>query len=343
MRPFLSLLAACALVPCLGVNPAFAQPPATPTAAELSAKAAAEMAAKRDPHVRATEMLHRGTELHDKGQCEQAVPVLESSWALEKDPTTGTLLGECDIKLARWVPAARALAAVLQDKQEGPERARLDALFKQARAQVGGVTVQTSVDGADVFAANQIVGRTPLRYEAFVEPGDVTITLKKTSVGEMEQVVHVTKGGSATIHLEPPPVRADEGAYNETRSRAPVFVLAGVALVAAGTGLGLRVAGGSQGTTADDTLASLTTKTGSKSPCLGTTNATACQAIKDARSKHDGYLNGSTGLFILAGAALAGSITYALWPSESSGRDHAVAVVPSIAPGAGGVFVQGTF
>jgi hypothetical protein len=343
MRHFLSLLAACALVPCLGVNPAFAQPPAPPTAAELSAKAAAEMAAKRDPHVRATEMLQRGTELHDKGQCEQAVPVLEGSWALEKDPTTGTLLGECDIKLARWVPAARALAAVLQDKQEGPERARLDALFKQARAQVGGVTVQTSVDGADVFAGNQIVGRTPLRYEAFVEPGDVLITLKKTSVGEMQQLVHVAKGGSATIHLEPPPVKDDEGTYNEARSRIPVVVLAGVAVVAAGAGLGLRVAGGNQGAAADDALAALTAKTGVKSPCFGGANATVCQGIQDSRSKHDGYLNGSTGLFILAGAALAGSITYAFWPSESSGRDYAVAVVPSVAPGAGGLLVQGTF
>jgi hypothetical protein len=340
MRHFLSLLAACALVPCLGVNPASAQPP--PTAAETAAKAAAELAAKRDPHVRAMDLLQRGTDLHDQGQCEQAVPVLETAWALEKDPTTGTLLGECEVKLAHWVPAARILAAVLQDKQEGPERARLDALFKQARAQVGGVTVQSSVDGADVFAANHIVGRTPLRYEAFVEPGDVTISLKKTSVGEMQQIVHVAKGGSATIHLEPATVKEDDSDYKETRSRIPTIALAAVALVAGGAGIGLRVAGAGQGKTADDALASLT-KTGAKSPCLGTANATVCTTIKDARSRHDAYVNGSTGLFILGGAALAASITYALWPSPSTDRDHAVAVVPSIAPGAGGVLVQGTF
>jgi hypothetical protein len=336
MRPFLPLLAASILVPCLGVTPASAAPPASPTAVEI--------AAKRDPHVKATELLQRGTELHGQGQCEQAVIQLESAWALEKNPTTATLLGECEIKLARWVPAARHLAVVLQDTQEGPERARLDALFKQARAQVGGVMVQTSVDGADVFAGNRILGRTPLRYEVFVEPGDVTMSLKKTSVGEMQKVVHVVKGGSATVLLEPDRVNLDEDFTSapEARSRIPVFVLFGVAVAAAGAGVGLRVVGGNQGTTADEELDKITT-TASPSPCLVTANADACQSIKDARSKHDGFLNASTGLFVLGGAALAASITYALWPTASSGSEPAVSVVPTASPSTGGVLVQGTF
>jgi hypothetical protein len=338
MRHFLPLLAACVLVPCLGVSPASAAPPPEPTAAEV--------AAKRDPHVRATELLARGTELHALGQCEQAVAQLESSWALEQNSTTATLLGECDVKLARWVPAARYLAVVLQDTQEGPERARLDALFKQARAQVGGVTVQTSVDEADVFAGSRIVGRTPLRYEVFVEPGDVTMSLKKTSVGEVQKVVNVAKGGSVTLRLEPEKVTFDDDATTapEPRSRAPIFLLAGVAVAAAGAGIGLRVAAAGQATTADDALATLTKET-STSPCRGTANKDVCTSIKSARSKHDGFVNGSTGLFILGGAALAASITYALWPASRSGgeRERAVLVLPSIAPGAGGLLVQGAF
>ena len=143
-----------------------------------------------------------------------------------------TLLGECEIKLARWVHAARHLGLVLQDKPDGPERARLDTLFKQARAQVGGVTVQSSLDGADVFADNQITGRTPLRSEVFVEPGDVTMSLKKTSVGEIEQVVHVTKGGSATVHLDPAKTTVDDDRLSapEARSRAPIFETSSVCI-----------------------------------------------------------------------------------------------------------------
>ncbi len=337
MRYFLPLLAAVVLVPCLGVTPASAAPPTEPTAAEITAK--------RDPHVKATALLEHGTELHGKGQCEQAVAQLEGAWALEKNPTTATLLGECEVKLARWVPATRHLAAVLQDTAEGPERARLDALFKQARAQVGGVMVQSTVEGADIFAGSHIVGRTPLRYEVFVEPGDVTMSLKKTSVGEVQKIVHVAKGSSVTLRLEPERVIVDDdGAYApEARSRAPIFLLAGVGVVAVGAGIALRVVGGSQGTTADGALANLRTSSGSNSPCRESANPAECKIIKDARSKRDGFVNGSTGLFVLGGAALAASITYALWPQPKSASERAVAVVPVIAPGASGLLVQGTF
>ena len=341
MRSFFPFLAACVVIPCLGVAPASAAAP--PTAAENAAK----LAIKRDPHVRATEALQRGTELHDQDKCDQAVIPLESAWGLEKNLTTATLLGECEVKLARWVPAARHLALVLQEKPDGPERTRLDALFRQARAQVGGVTVQSSLDAADVFAENQIVGRTPLHSEVFVEPGDVKMSLKKTSVGEVEQVVHVTKGGSATVHLEPARTTAadDRLAAPEARSRVPIFLFAGVALAAAGAGLGLRVIGGTQGKTADDALAKLTTPT-TPSPCLAKENATDCQTIKDARSKHDGFINGSTVLFVVGGAALAASITCALWPQASrvsSGGERAVAILPVVSPSTGGLLVQGTF
>ncbi len=344
MRPFFPFLAACIAIPCLAVAPAFAAPP---TAAEIAADNAAKLAAKRDPHLRATELLQRGTALHDQDKCEQAVIPLEGSWGLEKNLTTATLLGECEIKLARWVPAARHLGLVLQDKQDGPERARLDPLFKQARAQVGGVTVQSSLDGADVFADTQLVGRTPLHSEVFVEPGDVMMSLKKTSVGEVEQIVHVTKGGSATVRLDPArmPVEDDRLSAPVARSRAPIFVFAGVALAAAGAGIGLRVLGGTQGTTADDALAALTTSA-TKSPCLGKTDTAACQGIKDARSKHDAFINGSTALFVLGGAALAASFTYALWPQKRgviTKSEPAVSLSPAVSPGAGGILVQGTF
>ncbi len=341
MRHFLSLLAAALLVPCLGINPASAAAPPAPTAAEIAAK---ELAIKRDPHVRATELLDRGTELQGRDQCEQALAPLEGAWALEKNPTTAVLLGECEVKLARWVPATRHLAFVLKDKEEGPERARLDALFKQARAQVGGITVQTSVDGADIFAASRIVGVTPLRYEVFVEPGDVTMSLKKTSVGEVQQVVHVAKGGSATIRLEPArvPVDDDGSRAPEARSRVPIFLLAGVAVAAAGAGIGLRVVGASRGATADDELATLTKSKG-PTPCALKANADACASIKAGRSKHDTFVNAGTGLFVLGGAALAASITYALWPAAGTDRERAIAVLPAVSPSTGGLLVQGTF
>jgi hypothetical protein len=331
MRHLFPLLAACVFVPCLGASAALAQPPT-----------AAEIAAKRDPHTKAAQLLERGTELHAQGQCEEAVAMLEGAWAIEKSPTTATLLGECEVKLARWVAAAEHLAFVLRDLPEGPERKRLDPLFKEARAQVGGVRVQTSVDGADIFAGARIVGRTPLRDEVFVAPGDVTITIKKTSTGEMQQVVRVAKGGSAAVHLEPARVASDRdnGPDSEARSRIPVYLLAGVAVAAAGTGIALRVVGSSEGTTADAALALLTP---SASPCLAAANATACQSIKDQRSKHDAFVNASTGLFVLGGAALAASITYALWPSGSPGEGRAVSVVPAVSPSAGGVLVQGAF
>ncbi|MEP7120461.1 MAG: hypothetical protein ABJE95_06120 [Byssovorax sp.] len=336
MRHFLPLLAVVVLAPCLALSPAFAAPPPGPTAAEI--------AARRDPHVRATELLDHGTDLSGRNQCEQAVIPLDASWALEKNPTTAQLLGECEIKLARWVPAARHLAFVLKDKEEGAERARLDALFKQARAQVGGVMVQTSVDGADVFAGSRIVGITPLRYEIFVEPGDTMISLKKTSVGEVQQLVHVDKGSSTTIRLEPAkaPVDDDRPHAPEVRSRAPIFVLAGVAVAAAGAGLGLRVVGGSKGSAANDALAGITTAKGG-APCELPANAAVCATIKDDRVKHDTFVNASTGLFVLGGAALAASITYALWPTEGANRERPIAVLPAVSPGAGGLLVQGTF
>ena len=341
MRSSFPFLAASFLIPCLAASPASAAPPAAPTAAEIAAENAAKLAAKRDPHRRATELLQRGTELQAQNKCEEALLPLESAWDLEKNVTTATLLGECEVKLARWVPAARHLGFVLQDKAEGPERVRLDALFNQARAQVGGVTVQSSLGGADVFADDQLIGRTPLHFEAFVEPGDVTMSLKKTSVGEVAQVVHVAKGASATVHLEPARVSVEDERLTapEGRSRIPIFVFAGA-------GVGLRVMGGTWGATAGDALAALRTTTRTQSPCLDSANKVSCQAIKDARSKHDGFVNGSTALFVVGGAALAASITYALWPSASSGgvgSEHALSLSPAISPSAGGFVARGTF
>jgi hypothetical protein len=331
MRHFFPLLAACVLVPCLGAPSALAQPPT-----------AAQSAAKPGPSVKAAELVQRGIELRDKGQCEEAVTTLEGAWEIEKNPTTATLLGECEVKLTRWVPAAEHLAFVLRDLQEGPERQRIEPLFKQARAQIGGVKVVTSVDGADVFADDRVVGRTPLRDEVYVAPGAVTISIKKTSVSEMQQVVRIAKGSAATVHLEPGKVASDIDSEfaPEVRSRVPVYLLAGVALVAVGAGIGLRVVSSSAGTSADAELAKLEPK---GSPCLAASNEVPCQSLKDQRSKHDAFANGSTALFVLGGAALAASITYALWPSPSTGAARAVSVVPAVSPSSGGVLVQGTF
>ncbi len=337
MRTRLPLLAACLFIPTLGAPPALAQP----AAAEATAKTG-----KSSPQARAAELVQRGTELHAQGQLEPAAAALEGAWRIEKTPATAALLGEWEVKLARWVPAAKHLAFALQEQQAGPERDRIELLFKQARAQVGGVKIVTSIDGADIFAGTRVVGQTPIRGEVFVEPGEMAIVLKKTSVGEVQQVVKVAKGGAATVHLEPSQAGADDSKWSEPepeqRSRAPIFLLTGVALIEAGSAIGLRVAASSEGAKADGELAALVTTAGPR-PCGGSADSAACKSIKDRRTKHDTFANVSTGLFVLSGAALAASITYALWPTRSPGADRAVAVLPAVSPSASGLLVRGAF
>ena len=299
---------------------------------------------------RAVELVERGTELRDQGHWEEAVTTLEGAWAIEKTATTATLLGEwtatllgeCEVKLRRWVPAATHLSFVLRKLGDGPERQRIQLLFNEAREQVGGVRIVTSVLGADIFADNRIIARTPFPDEVFLAPGEVTISVKKTTMSDMQKVVRVARGGSATVSLNPAGAASNPKEAPKTRARVPIYLFTGAAAaVAATTGIALRVVGAHEGTRADAALVQLQSTFG-PAPCSRGANVD-CLSIKYMRSRQEAFTNVSTGFFVFGGAALAASVTYALWPTRSTGEGPAVTVAPAVSLSTGGVLVQGSF
>ena len=316
----------------LGPGAAFAQAPAGRANDPAATKAEAEGA-------KAAAYRAQGEELYEQGNYRDAITRLRAAWALRKEAPTVVLLGECEVKLGRFPDAAGHLAEGLTMLAQGKERARVQALFDEVRPKVGGIELVVNVKGATVIAGS-FVGETPIP-EVFVQPGDLTITVKKAGYGEQQRPVKTVAGKTVRLEVSLSStgtvVSGTQGQDPRLISLVPAYVAGGLAVIAIGAGIGLRLSGEGKGSEADELLGQLE----GDAPCSAAEPDAACATIKSLRTEHDELVNASTGVLVGGGALLAGAVVYGAIANRRNRGGFSM--VPVAAPTYGGLLFQGSF
>lgn len=335
MRPLLASAVVSLLVLWgLGEGSALAQAPAGRPNDPAAARAEAE--GKRAAALRA-----EGEELAAQGDCRAAVTRLRAAYALRKEAPTVILLGECEVKLGRLPDAAGHLAEGLSMLGQGKERARVQALFDEVRPKVGGVELVVNVAGATVIAGS-FVGETPVQ-EVFMQPGEVTILVKKAGYGEQQRKVTAEAGKTVRAEIKlssTVAVAGGGGPGARAMSLFPAYVTGGLAIIGLGVGVGLRLSGEAKGSDADEALVQLK-KTNGAVPCQGSASAEDCATLKGLREEHDQLVNASTAVLIGGGVLLGGAVLYGALANQHNRKNFAV--VPVGSQTGGGLLVQGSF
>jgi tetratricopeptide (TPR) repeat protein len=295
----------------------------------------------------AAELRERGAALCAQGRHDAAVSTLQAAVKQDATPASVGELGACEVTAGRYPSAAEHLQQALRGLPESDtseQRKRWQALFDQARARIGALTITVDAAGADVLAGSRFLGVSPLAPgEVFVDAGDVLVMAKQPGGGEAEKTVRVAPGGKATVRLavSAPDASRDPFAPRPRPTLVPAFVLGGAALVAGAVGVALFVQGGEKASEADEKLTALR-ETYGPVPCP---SASGCADLKALRSDRDGLVNAGTGVLIGGGVALAGAVGYAISAlrSPSSARWPRTSIVPSVSPAGGGAWLQGAF
>jgi hypothetical protein len=293
----------------------------------------------------------KGKAFMKAGNTRGAYEEYKAAWGLRKTYDTAANLGNVELQLGMPRDAAEHMAYALRsyavtgttpDKLE-----RMKQVFAQARAQVGGITVKVSVDGAEVFVDDRSVGRSPIADELFVDPGSHVVTAQLQGFDPARTSVAVDKGGSqaATLTLTrtaaPPPTSTGQPPPLPARPNKIVLVTGGVtagaAVVIGAVLLGVAAAKGS-------TVSSLQAQVQQEGGCASATAGANCTDLSSALTSKRTL--GNTGLWTLVagGGVGAATLVYGLVggakaPPPKSG----LRVLPVPAPGGGGLVVQGTF
>lgn len=304
----------------------------------------------------------RGKALLKDGNIKEAYKQYKASWDLKKSYDIAANLGNIEYELGMPRDAAEHLAFSVRNAAVSVTPGRLDKIKKlldQAKALVGAVVVKVSLDGADVLVDGEVVGRSPLTDELYVDPGPRVIEARLPGHETEKQMVDCTRSSMQTVSLTlkpvviPPDVSSARpiptssarppGGGGSRKLTLPVAIGAGVA--AAGIGLGLTSTILSNARSADANLLheQIAGKPENTSACNRTPLSTNCQNLHSAYTDVGSFRNLAIIGFATAGVAVLATATYALIPSPvpvTTGQVHASF---SVGPDGSGLLIHGRF
>lgn len=274
-----------------------------------------------------------GVKAIQANQLEKAREELLAAWQIEKHYRTAANLGRVEIELRQYRNAAEHLDYCLHNATEmtAEHKAAVQALFDEARAQVGTLDIRTAVPGATIFVDGHIVGYTPLEG-VFVDPGRRTITARMTGKAFQEKPVDIAAGQTAEVVIvepppkpqaplsPPPPTEPKEQAANWKYVAVPIG--AGVAVVGFAVGIGYTVAWN---------------QTANPSPAPSQVGQTG-----NVNKVHNENATRAAIGYAVGGTALLATVVMAAWPTERA-RRTGFFVAPVVGGGQGGIVVGGAF
>lgn len=322
------------------VLPVHAQPtPARPTAEE-EAKLA-----------RADDLYRRANELVKAMSFAEAHALYVEAFALKRSFDIAGNLADMENELGKFRDAAEHAAYSLRIfPPNGKARAktRTVEVLERAKKEVCTVRVTASVPGTDVFVDGQKVGRAPMGFEIYAEPGERTF--RGVAAGHQEvgvtracakgEVIDVAldlaplPGAVSTVPTTnvplPPVVPPGTASPDASKPIWPAVLLGGVAVVGVGVGIGLTVHAADENADAVSTFRSC----GRLAVC-----EEAAQGSVDAANVLQGVAIAG---FAIGAASLTGMVLYLAIPDATSQRS-ALHVVPSVGPTTQGLSVGGRF
>jgi hypothetical protein len=302
----------------------------------------------------------RGKALLKDGNIKEAYKQYKASWDLKKSYDIAANLGNVEYELGMPRDAAEHLAFSVRNAAVSVTPDRLDKIKKlldQAKTLVSVVVVKVNVPGADVFVDGELVGRSPLTDELYVDPGPRTIEARLTGHETAKQTVDCPRTSTQTVTLTLNPTATPVSSAGPTgSSTAPpgskiprrnrlIPLAVGGGVTAAGVAVGLTsliVAGGRRGD-AEQLQLKLGGKPTNTSACYQNTSAECARLESDYRTA--GALQNVAIIgFVTAGLAAMATATYALLPATPvpapSGQVRASF---SVGPDGGGLMIHGRF
>jgi hypothetical protein len=262
--------------------------------------------------------------------------------AYEASPKLKSLAGliKAEIAIGLKAKAATHLVAMLRRRSElDPNTlAEAEAKLAELRTQIGAATITVNAEGAEVVVDGEVVGRSPIADEVFVEAGPRKFQARKAGL-TAEQSVDVAPGSKPAVALTmteaagPRPGPGNEtvgGGPNKTIVYAGIGVASALAVVGVGTAIGAAVA--EKKSTDDWNGANCNTRP---------TPSSCYENFNEQENKR--FLLGNTAVWTFIGATAvgAGTLAYAIMAKKPEKMSDKQAVW--VEPTEGGAVVRGTF
>lgn len=187
-----------ALTAALLTRPSAAQP-STPRTES------AEVEALND---KARQLYLEGLEALKKSRWADAHASFLAAWRIKPHYQIASNLGMSELKVGKHRDAAEHLTWYLREapKTKEKERQRAQALLAEARSKVGAVTLEVTLDGAEVLADGVVIGRSPFTLPVFLEPGKHVIEARLDGYMARNAVVvaEAAKETAVSLRLEKP-------------------------------------------------------------------------------------------------------------------------------------------
>jgi tetratricopeptide (TPR) repeat protein len=304
----------------------------------------------------------RGKALIKEGNIKEAYKQYKAAWDLKKSYDIAANLGNVEYQLGMPRDAAEHLSFSVRNAAVSVTSDRLDAIKKlldQARALVGGAVVKVSLDGADILIDGELVGRSPVADEIFVDPGPRTIEARLPGYEPAKQTVEFARAKSQTITLtlKPAVIPKSEGTVSPPssataiptsppaprKSLIPVGVGAGVAAAGLGLGVASVFMSNKRSADADKLYGEIAGKPVNASACTESPLPDKCAKLNRAYMDEGLFRNLAIVGFATAGVATLATITYALIPASSPPTTGRVRASFSAGADGGGLMIHGSF
>jgi hypothetical protein len=321
-----------------------------------------------DDAQQADEHFRKGKELVNAGRLKEARDEYLAAFRLRRSYDVAGNLGSVESSLGMPRDAAEHLSFAIHNYAASgttPEQLeRAKSKLVEAERQVGTVKLSVNVDGAEVLVDGKSVGRAPLGDDVFVDVGERTIEARLAGYESAKQTIKIAKAQALPVKLmlviaSPPVPMASASASAgrppvpsgstapllpppSRRSSAPGFVLGGVGLAAAVTGVVLLAVSSSKLGEAQ-TLGKTIDAAGGYCFASGSNLSEKCNELhsttKEVATLHDA----GVGVLIGGGALAVAGVAYLLWPSPKAAPSASFHVAPAITPTAQGLLVEGSF
>lgn len=292
-----------------------------------------------------------------EGNFQLAYEKMKEVWRLRPSYDVAANLAFYERKLGRMKEAAEHLELALSQfpvTGEPAVRDRMRQDLDALRKELGRVEFDVPT-GTIIFVDGEERGKTPLSPpHVYVTPGKHSFEARRPGLrGSASIEAEAGQATTVTIPLskyEGGDDEKDGGKDNGVVSPKPDgesggiplwpgLVVGGLGLAGIGAGIGLAVAAGSSGSSADEAAAALP----SRGSCQGDAPHESCASIADDLETRDLLSNASMGAFIGGGVLLAGGATLVVLSIAGVGGSENAAFLPWIGPGVAGGTFAGSF
>lgn len=264
-------------------------------------------------------------------------------------------LGEVDFELGRFASSGKFVAFAIEHSPPSTGTKKLEAMRKrleEIKGLVGVLQVTVNEANAEILVDSEVVGRSPVDSEIFLDIGPHTVQAKLDG-RVAEQTVDATGGSkhAVDLRLEPAPVPATPALQDQPRSsgattndessgrsRVPLYIGIAVTGVALATGAGFAISAENH----RDDYSTLEDKVGSRGCLDGTASPADCSAIQDAKDTVNSHSTIANVSFVLGALAGAATLTYFFWP-ESSEDKPGVRASAAFGPSGGSIAISHVF